>query len=262
MPAGAWSTLGRWRAFADAIAVALGVNVWVSVILLPGLFIGAWHSLGAVAVALLPLPVLGLGVWRRNDPILLFGYPLALLIPALANPDLVASQVYGPVRFAIVGASLVCYLFGAALFTGFHQPAAPAATRALSSSRIPPAARWQRRFRVYRMLALASIVFPVVLIFKVNFDTDNRAFMRDVFPLRVDEMTTLFNLAVIGTWVLLYVVVFLGVLVPHRTGDRDLAVDLARIKRDAARGRPGPLFYIGVVAALGFMTVLMLMRYL
>ena len=206
--------------------------------------------------------VLGVGVWRRNDAVLLLGYPVALLVPALDHPDLVASQVYGPVRFAIVAASLIAYLFGAALFTGFHQPPAPVATRTLSSSYQPAATRWLRRFRVYRTLALLSFVFPVVLCYKVNFDADNKAFLREVFPLRVNEMTTLFNLAVVGVWLALYVTVFLGVLVPHRTGDRDLAVDLARIKKDAARGRPGPIFYVGVVAALGFMALLMLLRYL
>jgi hypothetical protein len=262
VPAALWSKLGGWRAFADAVAIALGVNIWVSIILLPGLFTGAWHSAGAVGLALAPLAVLGLGVWRRSDAVLLFGYPVALLLPALASPALVASPVYGPVRFAIVAASLIAYLLGAALLTGFRPPRPPAAARPLSSSHQPQPARWRRRFRVYRMLALASFAFPVVLLLKVNFDADDRAFLREVFPGRVDEMTTLFNLAVVGVWIGLYVTVFLGALVPHRTGDRDLVVDLASIKQRAARGRPGPLFYLGVVAALGFMTLLMLLRYL
>ena len=74
-------SLGRWRTFADAVALALGANLWVALVLLPGLVAGALHSGPAQLTSVLPLVVLGIGVWRRSDLVLLFGYPSALLIP-------------------------------------------------------------------------------------------------------------------------------------------------------------------------------------
>ena len=262
MPARAWSSIRSWRVFADVVAVLLGVNVWVSVILLPTLFVGAWHSLSAALVAALPLPVLALGVWRRSEALLLLFFPATLLIPAATTPEIVSLQVYGPVRFAIVATGVIVYLFGASFFTSFYEPAPPRNTRSLSSSQRPTPQRWQRRFRIYRMLTALAMVFPLVLVYKVNFDDGNRSFMRDMFPLRVNEMTTLFNLGVIAVWLLIFVYIFLGIMIPHRTGDRDLVADLARTRKEAKRGRPGPMFYFGVASALALMVLLMATRYL
>lgn len=261
MPSGAWSTIRRWRAFADTVAALLGVNVWVSVILLPGLFVGAWRTPAMAIVAALPLPVLIVGMWRRSEVVLLLAYPSALLIPVAVVPEIVSAHVYGPVRFTIVAVGLIAYLFGASFFTSFYEPPPPEATRALSSSRYPTPPRWLRRFRLYRMLAVLSALFPLVLLFAVNFDDTNRAFLRQMFPGRVAAMTTFLNLCVVGAWILLYSYMFLGVLKPHRTGDRDLVVDLARIRQEVKRGRPRPVFYLGVAGALGFMLLLMLSRY-
>ena len=56
---------GRWRTFADAVALALGANLWVALVLLPGLVSGALHSGPAQLTAVLPLVVLGLLVQRN-----------------------------------------------------------------------------------------------------------------------------------------------------------------------------------------------------
>ena len=74
-------------------------------------------------------------------------------------------------------------------------------------------------------------------------------------------MLTFLNLCAVGVWLFLYAYIFLGILKPHRTGDRELIVKLAEIKAQAKRGRPRPIFYLGVVCALGFMLLLMLSRY-
>jgi len=261
MPLGGLSSIGRWRAFADTVAALLGVNVWISVVLLPGLFVGAWGSTATVFAALLPLPVLAAGMWRRSELMLLLAYPSALLIPVAVAPEIVSSHVYGPVRFAIVAVGVVSYLFGASFFTSFYEPSPPENTRPLTSSRYPTPARWQRRFRIYRVLAVLSAAFPLILIYAVNFDDTNRAFLRQMFPGRVASMTTFLNLGVVGAWLLLYFYMFLGILKPHRTGDRDLVVELSRIRGEAKRGRPRPIFYVGVVGALGFMLLLMLSRF-
>lgn len=261
MPAGVWSSLGKWRAFADAVALALGVNVWISVVLLPGLFVGAFRGDGVVYTAILPLPVLLIGLWRRSEAVLLGMFPAALLLPIALEPAMGSAHVYGPVRFAVVAIGLVAYLTGASVFTSFHEPPPPTSVRVLSSARQPVPERWRRRFRVYRLLTVMALIYPTALIYVVNFDETNQAFMRQMFPGRVASMTTLLNVLVIGAWLGLFFYVFLGILSPHRTGDRDLVADLGRMKADAKRGRPRPLFYLSVVLALAFMLLLMLTRY-
>ncbi|MEM9492039.1 MAG: hypothetical protein AAGC55_23030, partial [Myxococcota bacterium] len=61
----------RWRTFADAVALALGVNVWITIVVLPGLFVGSFRSTAQVLVACLPLMALGAGLWRRSEALLL-----------------------------------------------------------------------------------------------------------------------------------------------------------------------------------------------
>ncbi len=261
MPTGMWGKLAKWRTFADVIAVALGFNVWVSMILLPGLSVNAWHSTPMWIAAALPLLVLGVGMWRRSDTILLLGFPTTMLLPIAAAPAIMTMQVYGPVRFIVVGLGLVAYLFGASFFTSFYEPPEPAGVRPLSSSQRPVPERWLRRFRVYRGLTILSVVFPLVLLYYTNFDLENRRFLRGQYEHRADAMLTLLNVGVIGAWLLLYSYVFLGILKPHRTGDRDLVLDLAQIKATAKRGKPRGAFYLGVAAAMGFMLLLLLSRY-
>ncbi len=250
----------RWRTFADAVATALGLNVWVSVILLPGIFVGVWTTPSSLAAACLPVAVLSVGLFRRSDAILLLGFPSALLVPAAFYSEIIAHHVYGPIRFVIVAISVIAYLFGASFLSSFYEPDAPERIRPLSSSQQPTPARWRRRFRVYTGLTALSVVFPIVLIYAVNFDSTNKAFMRELFPGRVVPYMTLLNLAVLALWLGIYVWVFLGILRPHRVGDRDLAVELALLKSEARRGKPRLAFYAGVVMALVFMLVLLAMK--
>lgn len=247
----------RWRAFADAVALALGINVWVSIVVLPGFFVGSWRTLADIIVASAPLAVLALGLWRRAETILLLVFPSALMVPVALSPQIMGSHVYGPARFVIVGIGLVAYLFGVSFFTSFHEPPPPESDRPLASSRRPVADRWRRRFRVYRALTALSVVFPATLLYTVNFDSTSEGFVRQMFPGRVAQMTTVLNLTIVAAWVLIYTYAFLGVLRNHRTGDRVLVVDLARIRTDAKRGRPRPAFYVSVVCALGFMLLLL-----
>ncbi len=242
------------------MAIALGINVWVSVVLLPTLFVGALSDSGMMAAVLLPLPILGLGLWRRSDTVLLLAFPSALLLPVAIAPDIASVEVYGAMRFAFVACGLVAYTFGASFFTSFYEPAPPVNVRPLASSRVPVPERWRRRFRMYRWLTVMSVVFPLVLLYTVNFNDSNREFLRQMFPGRVAAMTTLLNLLVIGAWLVLYGWVFLGVLKPHRTGDRALASSLARLHASARRGRPRPVFYLGVVVALTLMLLLVISR--
>ena len=251
----------RWRTFADAVALALGINLWVSLVLLPGMVSGALAGGGAQVAALLPVVVLVVGVWRRSEMVLLFGVPAALLVPVAFAPEMVNVHVYGPVRFGLVAAGLIGYLFGASIFTSFREPQAPLSRRALGSAGKPVPVRWRRRFRVYNGLAILSAVFPLVLLYTINFDQTTRDFMATRYPGRAHALSAVMNLGAVGFWVLIYTWFFLGVLRPHRTGDRDLLGDIETLRRQGARGRPRPHFDIGVIGALVLMLALLLMRH-
>jgi hypothetical protein len=256
------TTARRWRTFADVVAFTLGVNVWITIILLPAAFVGALRGKAMIAAALLPFSVLIAGLWRRSEIVLLGLFPSALLVPIAIQPQLASSYVYGPVRFAFVALGVVAYLFGVSFFTTFHEPPAPKSVRPLSSAQQGPSARWQRRERVYWMLTAMSIVIPTVLIAWVNFDDSIAEFLGKMYPGRVALMTTALTAGAIVLWLGIYHYAFLGALRPHRTGDRDLVGALAQARADAKAGKPRGRFYLAVALALGAMLVLILLRHL
>lgn len=250
--------LGRWRTFADAVALALGINLWVSLVLLPGMVSGALGGGGAQIAALLPVAVLALGVWRRSEIVLLFGVPATLLVPVAFAPEMVNVHVYGPIRFGLVAAGLIGYLFGASIFTSFREPPPPLSRRPLGSAGRPVPQRWRRRFRVYNGLAILSAIYPLMLLYTINFDQTTRDFMATRYPGRAHALSAVMNLGAIAFWVLLFGIFFLGVVRPHRTGDRDMLTELEELRRQIKKGRPRPHFYVGVVTALLLMLALLM----
>jgi len=256
------TTERRWRTFADVVAFSLGTNVWVSIIILPAIFIGSLKTGKQITAATLPFAVLLLGLARRSEAILLALFPAAILIPISINPALASSHVYGPIRFSLVALGVVAYLFGVAFFTTFHEPPEPRSIRGLSSAQAGPAERWLRRERVYWMLTAMSLVIPAVLIAWVNFDTSIADFLGEMYPGRVALMTTALTAGAIVLWLGIYHYAFLGVLRPHRTGDRDLVGALAQARTDAKTGKPRRRFYLAVGLALVAMGVLIVIRHM
>lgn len=244
------------------MALALGINVWISLVLLPGLFVGAWSGQSETLIAILPLMVLMTGVLLRSELALLLVFPSTLMIPVAIAPSIVSMHVYGPVRFTIVAASVVAYLLGVSFFTSFHEPPPPVGQRPLASSSQPMPERWRRRFRVYWMLTALSVIFPITFVYTVNFDGDSRTFLGEMYPGRMAQMSTLLNLLAIGVWLMVYAYGFHGVLRRHRTGDRELVADLGNLRADSRRARPRPVFYLSVACALGLMGILLATRYL
>jgi len=255
-----WTSPRRWRTFADALALALGLNVWLALIFFPGLFIGAWSSKLHVVVAAMPLLALGFGVWRRSEALLLFGFPTALLLPVGVAPDLVTLHVYGPIHFAVVALGLVAYLFGASVFTSFYEPPEPVSTRPLASSLQPVPARWRRRARVYRYLVALSIAIPATLLYSLNFDDETREFIQRMYPGRAASFTAVVNLGLLAFWLVLYSRVFLQTLAEHRTGDRHMTTTLAVLRASLRRRSPRPAFYVAAAVALLLMAILVLTR--
>jgi hypothetical protein len=256
------STERRWRTFADVVAFALGTNVWVSIVILPAIFVNALHTTSQIAAAALPFAILLLGLARRSEAILLGLFPSAILIPIALGPQMASSHVYGPIRFSLVALGVVAYLFGVAFFTTFHEPPAPRSVRGLSSAQAGPAERWQRRERVYWMLTGMSLIIPTVLIAWVNFDSAIEEFLGEMYPGRVALMTTALTAGAIVLWLGIYHYAFLGVLRPHRTGDRDLVTKLSQARADAKSGKPRPRFYVAVALALVAMGTLIVVRHL
>ena len=250
----------KWKTFADAVAFALGTNVWVSIVILPAAFVGALASPAKIAAAFLPFAVLLLGLVRRSEGILLGLFPAALLVPVGLEPAMAGTPVYGPVRFTLCALGLVAYLFCVAFFATFHEPPAPRSVRGLSSAQAGPAARWQRRERVYRMLVAMSLVTPIVLLGWVMFDGAIADYLGEMYPGRVALMTTALAAGAVVLYLGIFHLVFLGVLRPHRTGDRDLVTRLAMMRADAKSGRPRARFYLAVAIALGAMISLVMFR--
>jgi hypothetical protein len=256
------TTERRWRAFADLVAFALGVNVWISMVVLPAAFVGALAGGFREACAALPLLILLLGLLRRSEVVLLGVFPAAILVPIAASPQMASSHVYGPIRFTVVALGVVAYLLGVSFFTAFHEPPAPVSERRLTSAQTTRPARWQRRERVYWGLFALSIAFPAIILWLANFDSEIQADLEGMYPGRVALMTTMIDVGVIALWLSLYLGVFLGVMRPHRTGDRDLVTRIALARSEAETGRPRARFYLGVVAALVFMALLVVLRHM
>ena len=254
-------TAPRWKIWADAVAAALGLNVWVTLVLVPSLFVGAFRSPSESLLAALPLVPLGIGLARRSPIFQLLVYPAALLVPIAWAPRIVTGNVHGKWSFLVVSASLVAYLFSVSFFSSFHDPIEPARTRSLSSAQKPVAPRWRRRFRLYHLLAALSALLPGAMLYAINFDADNLAALRDRYTGRVGSMAALLNLGVLGLWMLLFSWAFVGVLKKHRTGDPELAAELSGLRKAARRGVPRPLFYLWVTLALGLMGALVFLRY-
>lgn len=255
------TTERRWRTFADVVAFALGTNVWITIVILPAIFVGVLRTTQQIAAAGLPFTMLLLGLARRSEAILLGLFPAAVLVPVALQPVMASSHVYGPIRFTLVSIGVVAYLFGVSFFTTFHEPPAPRSVRALSSAQSGPAERWQRRERVYWMLTAMSVVIPMVLIAWVNFDDSVADFLGEMYPGRVALMTTALTAGAILLWLATYHYAFLGVLRPHRTGDRDLVATLGQARTDARSGKPRPRFYLAVALALAAMGTLIVLRH-
>jgi hypothetical protein len=262
MPVAELTTERRWRTFADVVAFTLGTNVWVSIVILPAIYVGALHGGLRIFAAMLPFGVLMLGLQRRSEGILLGLFPAAVLLPVSIEPQLASQHVYGEIRFALVAAGIIAYLFGVSFFTTFHEPPAPRSIRMLSSAQQGPATRWRRRERVYWGLTALSIIFPAALIAWVDYDSAIADFLGKMYPGRVALMTTALTVGAIGLWLGVYHYAFLGVLRPHRTGDRDLVTALTRTRVDAKTGKPRMRFYAAVALALAAMLALVLMRHI
>lgn len=157
-PSGVTSA-GEGRSDAWRVAL-LGANAWVVVVLAPTLHLGA--DLAALAIALLPLPALGYGIYALERRIeharwaLLLGVPAGMGgVLALARP-LTEHDAYGTAGLVLAAASLLAFVAASASAVARERATTPVVTQPLVGKEpvVEPAAR-----RVLRraLLALAAV---------------------------------------------------------------------------------------------------------
>ncbi len=250
------------RLSADAVVLALGLNVWLALVILPAAFGGSFAK-GPLYWVLAPLPIAPLlvGLIRRSARWLLLGFPAVLLLPAAVDTHAIEENAQSPVAFALLALGLLAFLFGAAYLTGLEggAPASPGRMRRLpAAERVAP--RWRRRQRVYFALATLSGIFPLVLVYEVDFSPTTRAFLHELYPGRVPALLAALGVGVLVVWGVLYWIAFLGPMWHHRTGDRALTRRLDQIRQESHNAAPRLVFYVAVLIALGFMGTLLWMR--
>jgi hypothetical protein len=242
--------------------VLLGLNVWASLVVLPALALGSftrtrWFWL-SFAFPLVPLVI---GALRRAPSWLLLGFPVALLAPLAADPRLVADRVHGVGTFSLLVVGSLAYLAAASLLTQAPgpEPVSLSPPRTLPTS--GPASRWRRRRRIYVLMAVVAAIFPLALVYAVNFRPETREFLAQMFRDRVGPMRAVMNLGVLALSVFVFWHAFYGPLARHRTGDPSLLARLERLRKGSRRGTPRFAFYVSVLCALGFMSALLWLRY-
>jgi len=246
------------RTIWDLAIVVLGLNIWVSFLLLPVLHLDQPGIGPFEALLLVAGPIsLGLGAWWRHPLLLLAVYPALLLSPVLAAPQLVGANVYTPWTFVLVAVSLLAYMLATPLLLALIQaPGAQHKSRDLDV--FPYTPKWRRRTRVYRGLAILAALFPVVLVCTLFLHPGVRADLERHYPGRLSESWALFGLLLLLLWLGLFHTYFLRPLKSHVRGDPQTRYEVQRLRRDLFSRRVRPAFYLYVALALVLMAVLVL----
>jgi hypothetical protein len=246
------------RRYSEGVILALGLNVWLSWLVLPGLYLGELTRLSVLLLALAPPILLGVGILRRSAFLLLLCFPATCLLGAAVAPRLVSSAAHSTARLSLLALGLCAFLLGVSLLLS-PTPGQPLRTRPLATGPTPP--RWRRRVRVYRGLTLLSAVFPLVLVTAVNLSPQNRAYVGELYAGRQSVVFTLFNLGILALWLGLFIVYFVGVLDPHRSGDKELLRDLARLSATPRRGSRWRTVTALLLLSLALLGQLLYLRY-
>jgi len=243
-------------------AVVLSANLWVVSVGVPLLLGGgAGRSPGwlYLLAALGPL-VLGLGVWRRSEPSLLFGFPVATLLPQalLSSGD---APLLSPAPWPLLLLSLLASQLAVTWALAARDRAAEppqAKPRPLPAELTPP--RWRRRLRIYRGFTLVAALFPLILLAYTVESPGVLAGLQAHLTAAAPRAHALMVAAVGLAWLAVVRYSLLTPLGAHLGHDRDLAAFAEAARKQARRGRPRAKFYLFVAGALLAMGVTVWLR--
>jgi hypothetical protein len=244
------------------LASALGVNLWLTILVVPALYLRASAASVGVLAALcaLALALLVVGLVRRSRLLLLLLFPLALGLGPLVEPALAGPSVYTPWTLLPCAAALLLHLGGALwLCSTAAVPAAPARLKAVAVPlRAPVSAR---RFRLYRALAVLGGLFPAVLLVAVLHRPGAAGDLERAFGASAPVAATLIALFALALWVGLFFVYFVRVFATHLDGDRLTLAEDIEIRRRLVARRPGLGLYVTMLAGLALMAAFLVLRY-
>jgi hypothetical protein len=154
--------------------------------------------------------------------------------------------------------SLVGYVYGAGFLLARGSVSRP--EQRLRPLREPEPEVWRARRRFYRLwVALLVPVLPV-LVHAVNLSPSHLESLRVRFGGRTAQVTLVMNVLALALFIGLFAVYFLPPLVADYRGDPVLRSELTRLRQQLGRGRPRAVFFLGVLAALGLMALLLWIR--
>jgi hypothetical protein len=244
------------------LATALGVNLWLTLLVVPALYLrAAAASTGVlVAVCALALALLVTGILRRSLLLLVLLFPVSLTLGPLLEPALAGPSVYTPATLLPCAAALLLHL-GGALWLGstVGTPAAPARVKAVAAPLQAPVS--SRRFRLYRALAILAALFPAALLAAVHYRPGAAADLTHAFGSSAPVAAALITLAALALWVGLFLVYFVRTLAVHLDGDRVTMAENIEVRRRLVTRRPRLTLYLTMLVALALMAALFALRY-
>jgi hypothetical protein len=244
------------------LASALGLNLWLTVLVVPTLYLRASAASAGLLAALcaLALGLLVAGIVRRSQSLLLLAFPLALALGPLVEPALAGPSVYTPWTLVPCAAALLLHLGGALwLCSTAATPAAPARQKAVAAPLQAPVS--VRRFRLYRALAVLAGLFPAALLVAIHYRPGAAADLERAFGPAAPLAATLVTLLALALWVGLFFVYFVRTLAAHLEGDRLTLAEDIEIRRRLVARRPGVALYLTMLLGLALMAAFLALRY-
>jgi hypothetical protein len=244
------------------LATALGVNLWLTLLVVPALYLRAAAASAAVLVAVcgLALALLVAGIVRRSLLLLILLFPASLALGPLLEPALGGASVYTPATLLPCAAALLLHLGGALwLASTDGTPAAPARVKRVAQPLQAPVST--RRFRLYRALAILAALFPAALLVAVHYRPGAAADLQRAFGASAPVAAALITLLGLALWVGLFFVYFVRTLALHLEGDRVTMAENIEVRQRLVARRPRLTLYLTMLVALALMAALFALRY-
>jgi hypothetical protein len=246
----------------ELLATALGVNLWLTMVVVPALYLRAAAASAGVLVAVCALAagLLVAGILRRSRLLLLLSFPASLVLGPLLEPALAGPSVYTPATLLPCAAALLLHMGGALwLCSTVGTPAAPARVKTVAAPL--QALVSARRFRLYRAFAVLAALFPAALVGAVHYRPAAAADLERAFGPAAPVATALVTLLALALWVGLFFVYFVRPLSVHLDGDRETMAENIEVRRRLVARRPRLTLYLTMLVALALMAALYALRY-